>query len=93
MSVQFPEGFVKTYWPGYFWHVPSQTLYSIKSGVLTELKRREEFWYRLGGRMIRERIPNYQLSLRGRRVTVTLDRLQQLKIPEHAQVLDFIPYS
>ncbi len=91
--IRFPDGFVKTHWPGYFWHLPSQRLYSIKSGTLKELKLYKELWYRMNGRMVREQEPNYQLSLSGRRVTVRLTQLQKLKEPTHPQTLNFIPYA
>lgn len=39
MIVSLPKGFVATKFPGYFWHIEEQQLYTIKvHGVLTPLK-------------------------------------------------------
>ena len=37
--VTLPPQFVATRFPGYFWNVDTQTLYTAKLGVLRELKR------------------------------------------------------
>lgn len=41
--VVLPEGFVKTRFNGYFWHVEEQALYSIKiKGILRKLKKQTD---------------------------------------------------
>jgi len=37
--VTLPSGFTATKYPGYFWNVNEQWLYSIKGGTLKKLKR------------------------------------------------------
>lgn len=37
--VTLPPHFAATYFPGYFWNVDTQTLYTAKLGVLKEMKR------------------------------------------------------
>ena len=39
--VQLPLGYCPTKYPGYFWNAYEQKMYSLKSGVLKEIKRRK----------------------------------------------------
>jgi hypothetical protein len=91
--IRFPEGFVTTYWPGYFWHLEQERLYSIKSGVLKELKQRPAYYTRHFGRLVKVDEPNYQISVCGRRILVQISRLKRLKAPATDQILTYIPYQ
>lgn len=70
--VKLPPQFVATKYPGYFWNVQDQKLYSLKvSGILTTLTRiRPSRWnqYREG----------YRVSVRGRDRLLTMQYLEGL---------------
>jgi hypothetical protein len=71
--VTFPDNFVATKYPGYFWHIPTQALYSIKvDGVLTPLKitgpNHWNNWYE----------PGYRISVKGVRKVLWWSELQKL---------------
>ena len=73
-SVKFPDGFIalKRY-PGYFWNPHEKRLYSIKvSGILTPLKVNRGFHHPKWTRYIG---PHYQISNRGQRRYIPLDRI------------------
>lgn len=68
--IQFPSEFVKTPWPGYFWHQTEERLYSIKvRGVLRPMKLKREFYSPRTGK-----IPEgYCISVNGHRKIVTAE--------------------
>ena len=72
--VTLPVDFVATKAPGYFWNVKEQKLYSIKvSGELKPLA------FHKGGNFGWIRVePGYQISVKGRKRTFTLDYLKSL---------------
>ena len=41
MVVQLPLGFCETKYPGYFWNANEHKLYSLKSGMLKQIQRRQ----------------------------------------------------
>lgn len=101
MAVIFPEGFIQIRHPGYFWHPESETLYSLKSGILKPLVinkyRGEKFCGKV--RIIKD--PNFSVSVNGRRFRLSrrwlkLDRYksiqQKIKI-SHDSVQRKIPDS
>lgn len=97
--VRLPEGFFAiSSFPGYFWHLPTQRLYSIKSGTLKGMKVHSHIYRKHHGKMLKEAWPHYALSMVGKRVYVGVDRLLQIerqleKEPIREQVLRFIPYD
>ena len=73
--VKFPHGFVAIKFPGYFWHVDTQQLYSIKvDGVLKPLKK----VFPNPFNKIEE--PGYRISVNGKRRFVSVSYLQTLKL-------------
>lgn len=70
--ITFPEEFVTTNLPGYFWNTKTQRLFSIKvTGELRELKfQPANMWnnFRAG----------YRVSRKGRKRVFTLDYLKSL---------------
>ena len=81
--VTLPPPYVATKYPGYFWNVNTQTLYSLKvSGVLTELKHHKPnhwngWWHYEKGRK-----GGYKVSVNGHRRSLFVVDLQELKIED-----------
>jgi len=72
--VTLPKRFTATRYPGYFWDVKNQKLYSIKiGGELRELK----LAYPTPWRMIYE--PGYDLSVKGRKRFYPISKLKKLQ--------------
>lgn len=73
--VTLPKEFTATRWPGYFWHLQEQRLYSLKvSGVLRPLAgpyKPNPFNHLLG--------PAYQISVNGEKRNANVDYLKKLK--------------
>ena len=84
--ITFPKGFVKIYYPGYFWDTINKELYSIKvGGILKKLPCRKPF-YGYGNF-----IPaGYQLSYKGSRKFMPKHRLMMLKDNGKEQSVDFL---
>lgn len=79
--VILPIGFTPTKYPGYFWNVPEQALYSIKvSGVLTRLKKYN--WIYKNYPISREHLPHYRVSVKGKRKILTVEELCKLNIAD-----------
>lgn len=73
--VTLPKEFVATRYPGYFWNVVEKKLYSIK--VTGELR---PMAFHKGGRFYGYVVePGYQISVKSRKRTLTLDYLSSLK--------------
>jgi hypothetical protein len=71
--ITFPEHFVATRFPGYYWNVETQKLYSIKvTGVLTELKRSKPCYFN-------RQFEGYQVSVKGFRRLLDMPYLRSLK--------------
>lgn len=73
LFVQLPLGYCETKYPGYFWNANEQKLYSLKSGMLKEVKRSR--WN--GNRYIGPR-DGYNVSHLGKRRHLRHDDLMQL---------------
>ena len=72
--IVFPSDFVKTMYPGYFWNVNTQKLYSIKSGKVKELKLNSGTYpIRPHGQMG----PHYQVSVEGRKRYLLVEKLKK----------------
>ena len=71
--VTLPVNFVATKYPGYFWHIPTQALYSLKvDGVLSPLKiTGPNHWNKWTE-------PGYRVSVQGVRRSLMLSYLQKL---------------
>lgn len=70
--VTLPIDFVATKYPGYFWNIPEQKLYSVKvTGMLKPLVRQyaNQFNHFTDG---------YQVSVRGNKRTMRLEYLKSL---------------
>lgn len=84
-TIIFPPYFraLKGY-PGYFWHLEEQKLYSMKvQGILKPLARYDR-WYNRHNRTY-ETWDYYQLSVRGRPVNIGVDKI--LKILEDPHMI------
>ena len=71
--VRLPEGFLKTKYPGYFYNYEDTQLYSIKSGILKPLK-----YYRGGFFNGVQHLPGYRISVKSRRILVTMNYLNSV---------------
>lgn len=85
--IVFPLDYIKTQYPGYFWNVQTQKLYSIKSGKLKELKMNSGTFpvYPSHPTGIG---PHYQISVEGWKQYIMLDKLKQLSNPLHTEIVD-----
>ena len=84
--ITFPPEYVKIKYPGYFWNVNTQQLYSIKSGKVKPLKLNSGNWLsRTTGRVIG---PHYQVSVEGVKRYILIEKLKQLAIPTTNEVVD-----
>lgn len=76
--ITLPEGFVATKYSGYFWHIPTQKLYSIKiAGELREMTIRPPVKLTINGMYV-DYPESYQISHRGTRRYLTLTSLKKL---------------
>lgn len=72
-QVTMPDGFVATRYPGYFWNVRTQTLFTAKLGVLRQIKLTLPSQYNT----LTE--PMYRVSHQGDRKHLSLRYLRGLK--------------
>ena len=72
-------------YPGYYWNVVTQQLYSCKTGVLVPLKPKTPWEIRIHGRRLPHR-DGYMVSVRGKRKFIALEWLKTLVVPNIAQV-------
>lgn len=81
--VVLPPDFVKTKYPGYFWHTVEKKLYTIKvSGELRPIK------YFYGGTFYGKVWPaGYRISVKGERRLYTLEYLNSLQPTDRHQVI------
>lgn len=79
--IVLPAGFVSTRYPGYFWHIPEQKLYTSKGGVLKKMYFSKAFMNRPAA---------YKVSHLGYRKTMTLGYLQSLKYPAKVEIYPMI---
>lgn len=79
--VTLPKDFVKTKFPGYFWNVKEQVLYSIKvTGELRPLKfQKARTFYNI------YHPAGYRVSVDGHKRTLVLEYLQKLKATKEIQ--------
>jgi hypothetical protein len=81
VMVVFPPEFVATRYPGYFWHLTEQRLYTIKvTGILRPLAVSNHIRYTHGRNQ-------YKLSVNGNKRHIYEDTLKQLKAPKKNQVV------
>lgn len=69
--VTFPPQFVATRYPGYFWNVDTQTLYTAKLGVLKEMKRDKPSHFN-------HQFDGYRVSVNGHRRCLRIEYLRSL---------------
>ena len=70
-----PPGFVATKYPGYFWHLEKQALFTCKSGTLRPLKRRSANRWNYGN-------AGYAISVGGRRRYIFESVLKKLVLAD-----------
>lgn len=86
--IQFPPSFVQLdRYPGYYWNVQEQKLYSAKSGVLKPL----HFMKAFNGysKFLRRNVDfkaGYHISVNGVKIKLNLEDLRLLKVPAHVQI-------
>jgi hypothetical protein len=73
--VTLPPTFTATRFPGYFWDVESLTLYSIKSGVLLEMKPVVPNYFN-------DHRAGYRISNKGQRKFMSLNYLMKLEVKD-----------
>jgi hypothetical protein len=79
--VTLPKDFVATRYPGYFWNVVERKLYSLK--VTGELR---PMTFHKGGNFGWVRVePGYQISVKGKKRTYTMDYLGSLTATNEIQ--------
>jgi hypothetical protein len=84
--IVFPNGFVKTKYPGYFWNIETQSLYSIKiGGELRKLTLKHAWYDHASGRQIP---PGYRVSVKGVYRLLTLTYLTALVYPKSTEQVD-----
>jgi hypothetical protein len=88
--IQFPECYVKTKYPGYFWNRDTQTLFSIKvGGFLKEMKYQSKAMIIHGRYRSFTLEPGYRVSVRGERYIISLEELKRLnKKPDKIEFVD-----
>jgi hypothetical protein len=70
--INFPPEFVATRYPGYYWNIEKQTLYSIKvTGELREMERSKPCRFN-------HMFDGYKISVKGFRTGYTMDYLRKL---------------
>lgn len=80
--VVLPKNFVMTKYPGYFWNVVKQELYSLKSGELSPIKYCKGGWF--NGHNV---YPGYPVSVNGVRRKLSLEYLENLEFVDVHQVI------
>jgi hypothetical protein len=75
--IVLPAGFVSTRYPGYFWNIPEQKLYTAKGGVLKKMYFSKGY---------NNHPPGYKVSHLGYRKTMSLEYLQYLKYPTKVEI-------
>lgn len=75
-----PPGMVSVKYPGYFYHIPTKKLYSIKSGLLKEVAFSRGF---------RNHPSGYRVSHNGLRRLLTLDYLKTLNYPKEVEIYPY----
>lgn len=79
--VTLPPSFAATRYPGYFWNVSEQRLYSLKSGTLKPIQAlRNGPWFRNRGVYFR---PGYVVSHGGKKRLVPIAELQAIVLHHH----------
>lgn len=70
--ITFPDGFVATKFPGYFWNTTDEKLYTMKvTGVLRAMRRCDPAPYEVDGQ------PSYRISVQGIRQRLTISQIKR----------------
>lgn len=70
--ITFPDGFVVTKYPGYFWNTKDEKLYTMKvTGVLRPMCRCDPAPYEVDGQ------PSYRVSVQGIRMRLTISQIKR----------------
>jgi hypothetical protein len=81
-----PAGFVSIEYPGYFWHVPSQSLWTMKvDGILKPMKSRNIPYY-IARQYNLPTQPCYQLSVGGRK-KIILEAKFKTRFKNHSDTI------
>lgn len=73
--VTLPSQFVATKYPGYFWNVDTQTLYTAKLGVLREMKYTKPT-------VFNNMFEGYRVSVNGVRRGLRIEYLRKLQLTD-----------
>lgn len=89
--IKFPDDFVKTKFPGYFWDVSKKQLYSIKiGGILRPIKfckGYKGFSNKFG---FVDVPPGYRVSVNGHKRHISMEYLSTLTKPAADEVVDMV---
>ena len=81
--VTLPAPYVATKYPGYFWNVETQRLYSLKvTGVLREMKFCKPNWLNKWDNFSKGQHGGYRVSHKGARRNLYLSDLKKLTIAD-----------
>lgn len=80
--IRFPKHFVKIKYPGYFWDVKEEILYSIKIGGELKPLKLKKAYYGPGKTGIVDIPEGYSVSVNGQKKIVALSDLQKLTYSE-----------
>ena len=70
--ITFPDGFVATRFPGYFWNIKDEKLYTMKvTGVLRPMRRCDPAPYEENGQA------SYRVSVQGIRMRLTISQIKR----------------
>ena len=69
--ITLPPQFAATRFPGYFWNVDTQTLYTAKLGVLREMRRDRPSYFN-------HMFDGYRVSVNGKRKCLNIEYLRSL---------------
>lgn len=79
--ITFPDGFVATKYPGYFWNITDEKLYTMKvTGVLRAMRRCDPAPYEVNGQ------PSYRVSVNGVRRRLTTGQIKRILVRAHSTI-------
>lgn len=87
--IQFPHNFVQLErYPGYYWNIADKTLYTMKvDGVLKPMKLKRAYRGPDGRGGFIDTEAGYQISVNGRRRTLSQRHLSTIKVPQEVQIV------
>ena len=86
--VQFPPEYIQlTRYPGYYWNTKEKRLFSIKSGILKQIKLEKAYKGYIRGYGYVDAEPGYRISVEGQRRKLSQRWLCSSKMPTATQTV------